>query len=296
MKEELVSIVLSTYNGEKYIKTQLDSIIAQSYKNIEVIIVDDFSIDNTVSIVKSYVNKHHNIHLHEATSNLGYIKNFERGVKLAKGEFISFADQDDYWFPLKTEKLMETIGNSDVVYCDSELVDSNLNPLGKNMSTGHNFISSSNPLNFAIKNCISGHGMLFRKSLLNNNINFPELIPHDWWITFLAASKRGVCFLNKTLVKYRIHENNAIAGEGHRKKDKSLKNLERKQRIKCFSEALPSNIVLKKINKSYQNNSLLNRTKRALIFTSHVNDLFIISDRSYLKKLFYSLSMFFKIR
>jgi len=296
MKKELVSIILSTYNGEKYIKTQLESVIAQSYKNIEIVIVDDFSIDNTVSIIKKYLSKHPNINLYEASSNLGYIKNFERGVKLAKGEFISFADQDDYWLPLKTEKLMKAIGNSDVVYCDSELVDSNLNSLGKNMSTGHNFISSSNPINFTIKNCVSGHAMLFRKSLLGNKFKFPELIPHDWWISFLATSRNGVCFFNETLVKYRIHENNIIAGEGHQKKDKQLKNLERKQRIKCFCEALPNNITIKRIHKSYQNNSLLNRVKRVLVFTKNVNELFIISDRSKLKKFFYSYSMFFKIR
>ncbi|NQY28271.1 MAG: glycosyltransferase family 2 protein [Flavobacteriaceae bacterium] len=296
MKKKLVSVVLSTYNGEKYIKTQLDSIIAQTYKNIEVIIVDDYSSDNTVSILKTYVSRYSNIYLHEATKNIGYIKNFERGVKLAKGDFISFADQDDYWLPLKTEKLIDAIGSSDVVYCDSELVDCNLNSLGKNMSTGHHFISSSNPINFAVKNCVSGHAMLFKKSLLNNKFNFPELIPHDWWITFLASSKNGVIYLNETLVKYRIHDNNIIAGEGHQKKDKSLKNLDRKQRIKCFHEALPNNIILKKISNSYKNNFLVNRIKRVVVFISYVNELFVISDRSKFKKLFYALSMFFKIR
>jgi glycosyltransferase involved in cell wall biosynthesis len=195
-KEKLISIIMATYNGEKYINTQLDSIINQTYKNIEIIIVDDLSNDNTVELVKKYISKHKNIRLYINQKNLGYIKNFEKGSKKANGDFIAFSDQDDFWIPNKLERLMSEIGNHDVIYCDSELVDENLNSLHENISKNHNFISSSNPINFAIKNCVSGHAMLIKKELLNSSYEFPELIPHDWWLTFLAASKNGVVFFN----------------------------------------------------------------------------------------------------
>jgi len=86
--------------------------------------------------------------------------------------------------------LIRNINNSDVAYCDSELVDFDLQSLGRNMSTGHNFITSNNPLNFTIKNCVSGHAMIFKKNILAKDFEFPELIPHDWWITFLAKNKK----------------------------------------------------------------------------------------------------------
>jgi glycosyltransferase involved in cell wall biosynthesis len=293
---KLISIVMATYNGEKYIKTQLDSIINQTYKNIEIIIVDDLSNDNTVEIVKNYISRYKNIRLYVNPKNLGYIKNFEKGSKKTTGDFIAFSDQDDFWMPRKLERLATEIGNYDVIYCNSELVDKKLNSLNKKLSTNHNFISSKNPINFMIKNCVSGHAMLIKKELLHNCFDFSDLIPHDWWVTFIASTKNGVCFLNETLVKYRIHNDNVFAGDGYGKKNKTVKNIERKHRIKYFYKVLPENTVLRRINESYQNNSIYNRLKRVIVFRSNLNDLFLISDRPYYKKLFYCFSMFFKIR
>jgi len=294
----MVSVVLSTYNGEKYIKQQLDSILAQTYTNFELIVVDDFSTDGTTKIVEEFEQKYTNILLYKGKSNLGYIKNFERGVKLAKGDLIAFSDQDDYWYPNKLAVLINTIGKYDVAYSDSEFVDENLNLLNKNMSTNHNLLTSSNPLNFVVKNCVSGHAMIFKRTLLNDDFKFPALIPHDWWITFLASCNNGVIYVNQALVKYRIHETNIIGGEGHNKVKKVDKIKAYKYRINKFLEIAEGKekMVLKKISRSYETNSITKRFMRIMIFLPNTLAIFAIPKKSIFKKYFYAFSMFFKVR
>lgn len=297
----MISVVLSSYNGENYITEQLDSILAQTYKEIEIIVVDDCSTDSTLQILKKYEVKHSNIRIFEGETNLGYIKNFERGLQLAKGDFTAFSDQDDYWQPQKLEKLINHLNDYDVIYCDSEKVDVNLKPLVQKMSTNSNCISSKNPLNFTVKNCVSGHAMIFKRNLLDEEFELPKLIPHDWYITFLASCRNGVLFFNEPLVKYRIHETNMIAGSGHSKVSKEDKNKARKYRLEVFSNyaqqiANPHASIIKRISESYKSNSIFNRVKRVFVFVINVKPLFRISNRNYLKKYFYAFSMFFKIR
>jgi len=87
----MISIVLSSYNGEKYIAEQLDSILNQTYKDYELIVVDDCSTDGTTKIVEEFEQRYTNIFLYKGKSNLGYVKNFERDVKLAKGDLIALS-------------------------------------------------------------------------------------------------------------------------------------------------------------------------------------------------------------
>ena len=89
MASELVSIALCTYNGEAYIKEQLDSLIDQTYPNCEIIIVDDCSKDGTVGILKQYADKYPQIKLHINGENLGYTKNFEKAINLCNGDYVA---------------------------------------------------------------------------------------------------------------------------------------------------------------------------------------------------------------
>ena len=145
---KLVSVVVGTYNGSKYIETQLQSIIEQTYSNLEVIIVDDASNDDTVAIVQNIAKKHKHISAYTFNDNLGYIKNFERGIALAKGDLIALSDQDDWWHPSKIKTLVEHINDKDLIYCDSAFVNEELQLTGKRFSTIKNLFSSTNPLNF----------------------------------------------------------------------------------------------------------------------------------------------------
>ena len=121
----LVSVVLATYNGELFIEEQIKSILQQTYSPIELIIVDDASTDNTLSILHQFEATHSCIRLFTSERNLGYIKNFEKGMLLATGEYIALSDQDDIWEVGKLCRLMEETGNHELIYSDSLLIDEN---------------------------------------------------------------------------------------------------------------------------------------------------------------------------
>lgn len=294
----LVSVVVSTYNGAKYLSTQLDSVINQTYSPLEIIVVDDASSDNTASILESYKKTNSNIKVHLFDNNVGYIKNFERGITLAKGDYIALCDQDDWWHPEKIERLVNTIGDADLVYCDSQFVDSNLNPLGDNFSDKKNLVSSNNPLHFTIENCVSGHACLFKTSLLKHAFPFPDLVPHDWWVTFLASCYNGVSYYDDALVKYRIHDSNVIVN--NTKKNKVKRRAERKARIHAFYNACPEQNVAKnilnRINNSYQSFNLSNNLSRVIVFFKHRNALLKLLNKSALKRVSFALSMFTKLK
>jgi len=298
--ESLISIIIGTYNGEKHIKTQLESILNQTYNNLEIIIVDDASEDETVSIINLISKNHDNVYVHGFKDNLGYIKNFERGIALAKGNFIALSDQDDWWEPSKLEVLKKELKNNDIVYCDSSFVDEDLNSLGNSFSKIKNMISSNNPVHFLIDNCVSGHAMLFKKELFNKATPFPHLIPHDWWLTYIASLNNGVKYIDMPLVKYRHHENNVIASTKKKSKNTNRNN-ERRHRIEQFYNMCPEILtsekkLLKALNNSYKSFSFSNNFKRSILFLNNQKNLLSIIKKSTFKKFIFSINMFFKIK
>ncbi len=108
--------------------------LAQTYENIEIIAVDDRSTDDTVRILRDYAVRDTRIKVFVNERNLGFIRNFEKGATLSAGKWISFCDQDDYWFPEKIEKMVRAIGDQPMIYCDSVLCDEDLQPQGKKIS------------------------------------------------------------------------------------------------------------------------------------------------------------------
>ena len=176
-----VSIAICTYNGERFLPEQLESIINQDYKNItEIICVDDNSTDGTWQILNEYAKKYNIFKLFQNKSNLGYIKNFEKALTLANKPFIAIADQDDIWHSNKITKLVNAIGNNYMSYSDNEYIDLNGNPLGKKFSDYRNLKTCTSCLNFALFNAISGHTLLINRDLLNYALPFNPEIPHDY--------------------------------------------------------------------------------------------------------------------
>jgi glycosyltransferase involved in cell wall biosynthesis len=106
MMGNLVSVIIPLYNNEAYINECLDSVLAQTYKNIEIIVIDDFSSDQSMTIIKSYP-EYNSIRLFQNLKNLGVSSTRNRGIKEAKGEFIAFLDSDDTWLPEKIKIQME---------------------------------------------------------------------------------------------------------------------------------------------------------------------------------------------
>ena len=118
MKVPLISIALCTYNGEKYLREQLDTLVDQTYKNLEIIIVDDCSTDSTMQILEEYAEQYINIKVYQNKKNLGYIKNFEKALSLCLGEYIAMSDQDDSWALNKIEYLVGLIKDNQLIYED----------------------------------------------------------------------------------------------------------------------------------------------------------------------------------
>ena len=214
-----VCICVATYNGEKYLKEQLDSLLNQTYENINIIVQDDCSSDKTMEILQNY---QHKITIYKNEKNLGYIKNFESLIKKANGDLIALCDQDDIWQKDKIEILVNQIKEYSLIYSNSLLIDKNKKSLNKTLKEKlkNNFIDSNNALNFVFDNCVSAHSMLFKKELLPHLTSFPEKIFFDQYIAIIASSLNGIKYIDKELVLYRQHDSNTVGN--HKKKKISI--------------------------------------------------------------------------
>lgn len=110
----MISIAMATYNGEKYLREQLDSILVQTISDFELIICDDCSNDSTRKILSEYAKKDSRIKVIFNEQNLGFVKNFEKTISFCNGEYIAFSDQDDIWLPNHLEVLLSEIGRAHV--------------------------------------------------------------------------------------------------------------------------------------------------------------------------------------
>ena len=203
----LVSIALATYNGQKYIEKQLISLVNQDYKNLEIVISDDCSTDGTWDILEGYAKKDSRIRLLPRDFNRGYVNNFVRVFGECRGELISPSDQDDIWYPEKTRRLVEFLGDAMLVYSNNRFVDENGDSLGKTLFDvlSGKMIQGSDPRSLLFCNSIPGHTMLFRKNLLYIADNLDSAPYIDWAIAFLAAQEGGIKYLNEVMVDWRQH-------------------------------------------------------------------------------------------
>ena len=306
----LVSVVITTYNGEKFLAEQLDSVLQQSYPNLEIIIVDDGSKDKTPEILRDYASKHPNLQVYFNDKNLGYIKNFEKGCGLANGELISLCDQDDYWHVDKIKLMAKAMGDAPMVYCDSFICDEKLQKKGPRISDLANYAPLDSCIQLAVFCRIYGHATLFKKSLFKAANPFVEFIPHDWWLSYTATLQGGIRYLNEPLVFYRQHASNVFgAVGGKKKKQDKVSRQQRKEkeindirtRIKSFYEACPNDLqnekkILASLMNSYQNFSLINNIKRVWIFLKNMDRLLFVKKQSKLHKYLFCLKMFVKIK
>jgi len=229
-----VSICLATFNGQKYLKQQLDSIQNQTYKNLHVVIQDDCSSDETMAILESYKDSLE-MEVYQNHKNLGYIKNFESLIQKAKGDYITICDQDDIWEIDKIEILVKNIKDKTLIYSNSMLIDENSNSLHKTLSKKlkNRFIDSNTALNFLYDNCVSAHAVLFKKELLPYIKEFPKTIYFDSYIAATASSLNGIKYIDKNLVLYRQHSDNTLGNKTKAKtnvKKRILSKVEKKDK------------------------------------------------------------------
>jgi len=222
-----VQILLSTFNGEKYIAEQLDSILTQSYKSISVLIRDDGSQDGTLKIIEQYILRHPNQVKLLKGDNIGVVKSFLALLEQADNDvvFYSFCDQDDVWLPHKVEASVKALkyknDNIPLMHFSSTyLTDSKLSPIKKWPK------SPSKPLSFnnaVIENIAVGTTITINKAakemLTAKQPNSDNLIMHDWWFYLCISAFGETMYELKPTVLYRQHEENLIGG------NKSLRDL-----------------------------------------------------------------------
>ena len=223
----MISVVLATYNGEKYIYKQLESIVNQTIIPDEIIVCDDLSIDNTISIVNSFANKYNNVKWNVIINNkqLGFAKNFIKAVSLANGDYIFLSDQDDIWEIDKIKKMisiMQRYRKINILFSAYRCIDSSDNTLPFkyhiNNSITFLFFSYLNKIkkysyNSFIKSMnVAGMSMCVKKGFIDNflNLDISNIKYHDLFLALYASIDNGLYFYKEILVNYRMHDNNAI--------------------------------------------------------------------------------------
>lgn len=226
--EPKVSILVATYNGEKFLRKQLDSIVNQNYQNLEIIIQDDGSNDDTLEILNEYAEKDDRISVSKNKKNLGIIQNFYDLISKSSGDYIAISDQDDIWEEDKIKILLENIEDSSLIYTDSALIRDDgssvettlLKELGLKPKFGQGLI------NLFESNTISGHACLFNSELKEIILRCRYMKPsthfmYDQIIGAIASFSNGVKYYDKPLTFHRIHTSNnhntTIFGESPRK-------------------------------------------------------------------------------
>ncbi|QKF72664.1 glycosyltransferase, family 2 [Aliarcobacter faecis] len=201
----LVSIAMCSYNGERFIQEQIDSILSQSYTNFELIIVDDGSNDNTIKILEDYVKKDNRVKFFQNDKNLGFVKNFEKAISLCNGDYIALADQDDIWKKDKIEVFIKNIGDNLLIYSDAILIDQYSKEIGKELIRPNgNLVEGKCNKAFIFYNCVSGNTLMFKKELIKYILPIPEKITfHDIWIAFIASTIGTITFTEEAMTYYR---------------------------------------------------------------------------------------------
>jgi glycosyltransferase involved in cell wall biosynthesis len=299
-----VAVVVATYNGATYLREQLESIVQQTYKPSQIIIIDDASIDDTLRVANNFAADHPEAMVVQNETRLGYIKNFEKGMLLANANYIALSDQDDIWVPTKLAVLVNAIGDQMLAYSDSELIDAQGNLLNQKMSSIKNQLAYHTPIMYAIGAWAPGHAMLFKKELVDKAVPFPTLVTHDFWLGFVATCYSRIVYVNEPLVHYRQHTQNAIGADTTKNKTASLTMAQKKQNARARMELLFNKVkeaghqhamVFKKINNSYSSFSLSNNAKRAKLFYDYRNLILAYKKKSALLKILFAVKMFFKI-
>ena len=214
MEDKKVAIILSTYNGEKYIKDQIESILNQTYKNIEIYVRDDGSKDGTVEILKEYERKG-KIKLFQE-ENVGFVKSFFKCLTYCSdADYYSFSDQDDVWEEWKIKRAVEMLNEGDntkplLYFSDYDFYNEKLEFVShfKSHKKGPSFRNS-------IVDCINmGIGTVINKKARDIMVesNMKKSCGHDWSAYMICSAFGNVIYDKVSSVKYRRIENNVSAG------------------------------------------------------------------------------------
>lgn len=238
-----IAILMATYNGEKYICQQIDSILSQTCKDWELYIHDDGSTDNTIAAAESYVEKYPDkIHLIDGKSTGGAKYNFFYLFGQVEAAYYMTCDQDDVWLDKKIEltydKMLTIEDKADVpclVYTELRVVDSELNTIADTMSEYQSLDCHKRTINqFILQNSVTGCTMMVNRALRDKMLritNTDNTIMHDWWAALVAAQFGKTAFIDEPTILYRQHGDNSLGALGINKLSYIVRRVWQKKQI-----------------------------------------------------------------
>ena len=290
--EPLISIALCTYNGAQFLEEQVKSILSQTHKNIELIILDDCSTDDTFQISENLAVHYPQIKSFRNTQNLGFNKNFEKAINLTTGEYIAISDQDDIWLPNKLEILLANIKDKWLVFSNSELIDDEGKDLGKQILKSDFTLKGKSFKSFLFYNSVTGHTSMFNRSFLKHFTPIPARGYYDWWLGFVATYHNQAVCVNQCLTLHRMHQK-SVTFNAYKKEAKKVLNDEintNLQLVKNYNglSAADKNLV-NKIANAYQKSFSFFLTN---LIVKHYNEYFPDrKPRKWLSRLNFALKL-----
>ena len=213
-----VSIVLATYNPRMdWLKEQLDSLERQTYRPLELLIIDDCSSKISFEEIRQCVAssiKSIPYQIMRNNENLGSNKTFEKLTMLAEGEYIAYCDQDDVWHEDKIEKYLAqlTQTNAIMVFSDMNIIDANSNQVAESITRvrkHHKFMSGTGlTRSLLFRNFVTGCAMMMKAKEAKLAVPFCPYMVHDHWLALFSSIRGELCFIDQSLIDYRIHDNN----------------------------------------------------------------------------------------
>jgi glycosyltransferase involved in cell wall biosynthesis len=214
---------MATYNGEKFLREQLNSILSQTFTKWHLLIRDDNSSDNSFLIVQEYKKTYPEkiTVIEDKKGRLGFIQNFNEILKYTTANYIALCDQDDMWLPDKLAKLMETMilaekNSTDravLVYTDFSYINTDGEIISstfyKTKNKNHG-LYNANIIRALFYGTVVGCTLYFNRKLLHLSGEIPNEFPlgHDYWFLFIALLTGKIVFLDEITIYRRIHENN----------------------------------------------------------------------------------------
>lgn len=285
---EQIDILLATYNGEKYLKEQIDSILNQTYTNFRLLISDDCSKDNTINILKEYEIKDDRIKVFYQQNNLGYVKNFEFLLNQVENKLFALSDQDDIWMDDKIEcainKLEET--NSDLYFCDLYLTNEKGESIKDSFWNEKGFykkiIKDKNKKGLLLNNYVTGCTIVSKSKFIKDFVPFPDNMMHDYWIAIVVSLKGKIIYDKNPHIKYRQHGDNQV---GSKMKSKELNSLDEIRNM--FIDVKLKHFKVLNENKKIFNEKEQKQNEKALMYYKRLEKIKIINFRNWF--MFYKL-------
>lgn len=216
IEEDVISIAMATYNSSRYLREQLESVIAQTRAPAEIVVSDDGSTDDTLAILAEYAQCDRRIAIfHNRSGERNRInRNFENAARRCTGSWVAFCDHDDIWLPDKLEVLYSNRHGAPLVYGRSELVDAAGRPMGMkaqdHLGFPRYFSGAVSPYILINANTVSGHAMIVRRTVIDAGLPFPDSIMFDQWLALVAACRGKIRFVDESVVLHRIHTENSV--------------------------------------------------------------------------------------